>query len=71
MALQLANDAINTMTQAGSDKALTLEAYLVGPDKYLRSNSVLNPDYTVEKTFAEKKSVDTEAVQQALASESR
>ena len=64
--LQLPNDAISGMVQEGSDKDKTLESYLVGPDKLMRSDSVLNEDYTVDASFANERKVDTKAVRNAL-----
>ena len=44
VALQLSDASISEMMAAGSSKEKTLEAYLVGADGYMRSDSILNPD---------------------------
>ncbi len=64
--LQLSNEKINTIVQEGSNKKAKLESYLVGPDNLMRSDSVLNGDYTVDASFANDRQVDTVAVQKAL-----
>ena len=64
--LQLPSSKISHMVQEGSDKEHALESYLVGPDKLMRSDSVLNEDYTVAASFANERTVDTRAVRQAL-----
>ena len=67
VALQLSDEAINTMMAAGSEKERTLEAYLVGEDGYMRSNSILNPEsYSIAASFAQGNKVDTEAARGAL-----
>ncbi len=67
VALQLSEEAISTMMAVGSNKERTLEAYLVGPDGYMRSDSVLNPDgYTIMASFKQGNKVDTEAVRGAM-----
>jgi methyl-accepting chemotaxis protein len=64
--IQLPNSAISHMVQVGSDKEKALESYLVGPDKLMRSDSVLNDDYSVDASFANDRKVDTKAVRNAL-----
>ncbi len=48
----------------------TEEAYLIGPDKLMRSDSFLDPtNYSVKTSFANRKTVYTEAVRKALSGE--
>ncbi len=64
VALQLSDASISAMAAAGSDKERTLEAYLVGPDGHMRSNSILNPDgYSVAASFARGNKVSTAATE--------
>jgi methyl-accepting chemotaxis protein len=71
VALQLSDAAISSMMAAGSNKERTLEAYLVGPDGHMRSNSILNPDgYSIAASFAQNNTVDTEAARGAQSGES-
>ncbi len=66
--LQLSDSAISAMMAVGADEERTLEAYLVGSDGHMRSNSILNPDgYSVAASFRQGNTVETEAVQEALA----
>ncbi|MHC4873744.1 MAG: methyl-accepting chemotaxis protein [Planctomycetota bacterium] len=66
--LQLSDEGINKMMAAGSSKEKTLEAYLVGPDGYMRSDSILNPEgYTIAASFKKGNKVSTEAAKGALA----
>jgi methyl-accepting chemotaxis protein len=68
VALQLSDATINAMMAAGSDKEHTLEAYLVGPEGYMRSDSILNPEgYSIAASFKQGNKVATEAAQGALA----
>ena len=70
VALQVSPDAINAMVQSGSNKERTLEAYLVGPDFLMRSDSILNPEgYTLKASFAKGNTVETAASKEALAGE--
>jgi len=65
--LQLSDKAITQMMAAGSDKDRDLEAYLVGPQGYMRSDSILNPDdYGVAASFEQNNKVRTKAVESAL-----
>ncbi len=65
--LQLSEVAISGMMEAGSDKEKILEAYLVGPNGYMRSDSILNPEgYTIKASFEKNNKVDTEATRDAL-----
>jgi methyl-accepting chemotaxis protein len=66
-ALQLSDLSISEMMAAGGNRERTLEAYLVGPEGFMRSNSILNPEgYSVSASFKEGNRVNTEATQQAL-----
>ncbi len=50
--LQLSDGAISSMMAMGSSREKTLESYLVGPNGYMRSNSILNPDqYSIVGSF--------------------
>jgi len=67
VALQIPEEQINVMMASGASKADTLEAYLVGPDGYMRSSSVLNPEsYSVAASFGMGNEVDTEATRSVL-----
>ncbi len=71
--LQLSLDAINTVMQLREGMGKSGETYLVGADKLMRSDSVLDPEYhSVNASFAnpDKGKVDTKAVEKALAGES-
>ena len=69
--LQLSVDAINEMISQGSDKEKTLEAYLVGPDQLMRSDSILNPDdYSIKASFAKNNKIETKTCLAALKGES-
>ncbi len=71
--LKLNNDAIDTIMMERSGMGKSSEAYLVGPDKLMRSDSYLNPiTHTVEASFAnpDKGSIDTFAVREALSGRS-
>jgi methyl-accepting chemotaxis protein len=71
IALQLSLDSINTVMQQREGMGKTGEAYLVGPDKRMRSDSFLDQHgHSVQASFAgtvEKNGVDTEAARAALA----
>ena len=70
VALQISIDAIDKIMQQRDGMGKTGETYLVGPDKLMRSNSFLDPkSHSVVASFAnpEKGSVNTQAVQEALA----
>ncbi len=72
VALQVSNDAINTLMTNRSGLGRTGETYLVGPDMLMRSDSHLDPvHHSVSASFAnpEKGRADTAAVRQALAGE--
>ncbi|MHC4885917.1 MAG: methyl-accepting chemotaxis protein, partial [Planctomycetota bacterium] len=65
--LQLSSESISQLMASGSNKERTLEAYLVGPDYHMRSDSILNPKgYSITASFAEDNTVKTEAVKSAL-----
>ncbi len=68
--LQLSADSISSMMQTGSDKERSLEAYLVGEDRRMRSDSVLESDYSIENSFKNKRTVSTDAVKEALSGQS-
>ena len=70
VALQLSIDALNAIMQERTGLGDTGETYLVGSDKLMRSDSLLDPaNHSVAASFAnpEQGSVDTEATRQALA----
>ncbi|MCI5121764.1 MAG: HAMP domain-containing protein [Candidatus Electrothrix sp. AUS4] len=58
------------MTKLGSSKQESLEAYLVGSDGYMRSDSVLDPEnYSRDQSFRLGNKVDTVASRNAIAGE--
>ena len=70
VALQLSLEHINAIMSQRSGMGESGETYLVGPDKLMRSDSFLDPEnHSVLASFANPSlgSVDTEAVQEALA----
>ncbi len=67
VALQLSLESINYMVQNGSSKEQRLEAYLVGSEGLMRTDSALNGSYSVKNSFASNLRVQTKAVQEALA----
>ncbi len=70
VALQIPIDVINDVMQERSGMGMTGEAYLVGPDRLMRSDSYSDPEnYSVNASFAhsEKRTVDTKASQESLA----
>ena len=70
VALQLSIDAINAIMTQRDGMGETGESYLVGPDKLMRSDSYLDPEYhTVRASFAnpDRGQVDTLASREALA----
>lgn len=72
--LQLSLDQINEIMQQKEGMGKTGDAYLVGPDKRMRSDSWQDPQgHAVQASFAgtvEKNGVDTEASREALAGKS-
>lgn len=69
VALQLSNEAINTIMQQREGMGETGESYLIGSDKLMRSDSFLDPvNHTVKASFANpsKGKVNTEAANEAL-----
>ncbi len=73
VAFQLPLDQINAIMQQRDGMGKTMETYLVGSDKLMRSDSYLDPTgHSVKASFADptKGSVDTEAVREALAGRS-
>jgi methyl-accepting chemotaxis protein len=74
MVVQLSIDHINMIMSNRAGLGKTGETYLVGPDKLMRSDSFLDPQYhTVKTSFAnpDKGIVDTESVRWALAGEDK
>ena len=70
VALQISMEKIQTILAVRAGLGKTGEAYLVGPDKLMRSDSFLDPEnHSVKASFANptKGSVDTVAVARALA----
>ena len=65
--LQLSTDAINAVMSDGVDKSQKADSYLVGEDNLMRSDSVLNPDLSMNESFARNRKVSNEAVTKALA----
>jgi methyl-accepting chemotaxis protein len=73
VALQIPLQEINGIMTERAGMGETGETYLVGPDHLMRSDSFLDPEnHSVEASFRnpEAGSVETEAVQQALAGQS-
>lgn len=69
VALQISMEKVQAIMSARDGLGKTGEAYLVGPDKLMRSDSFLDPqNHTVKASFAnpEKGRVDTEATVNAL-----
>ncbi|MBF0380458.1 MAG: methyl-accepting chemotaxis protein [Magnetococcales bacterium] len=69
VALQLSLDSINSIMQQRDGMGHTGETYLIGPDKLMRSDSVLYPqDHTVKLSFADpdRGSIKTQAATEAL-----
>jgi len=67
LGLQLSDKAINQMMASGTNKENSLDAYLVGSDKRMRSDSVLNPgNYSIAASFAQNNLISTEASESAL-----
>ncbi len=67
VALQISTESIRNLMATGSDKKRALEAYLVGPDGYMRSDSILNPeDYSIAASFIQGNQVYTQASRSAL-----
>ncbi len=66
VAIQLSIDEISKVMGNASGLGKTGETYLVGADLRMRSNSRLNPDYTVENSFRQNLTVETKPIQTAL-----
>ncbi|MCI5146641.1 MAG: hypothetical protein D3923_14220, partial [Candidatus Electrothrix sp. AR3] len=67
IAVQISAAAIKSMMRTASNKKNALEAYLVGSDGYMRSDSVLNPeDYSIAASFRLGNQVNTKASRDAL-----
>lgn len=62
LALQLSSGGLTDLLQKGGSKSQKLESYLVGSDGLLRTNSVINEEYTLEKSFELNKIISTQAV---------
>ncbi|MCW5204382.1 HAMP domain-containing protein, partial [Desulfobulbus sp. N2] len=70
MAVQVDTEVIKKIMVSASDKNHTLEAYLVGPDGYMRSDSILKPEkYSVMASFGQGNTVNTRASQNAFKGE--
>ncbi|MCK5718509.1 MAG: GAF domain-containing protein, partial [Thiomargarita sp.] len=72
VALQFSAEATNNIMHQGSGLGNTGETYLVGSDKLMRSNSILDPtNHSLEASFANPTigMVDTQASRAALAGE--
>ncbi len=72
VALQISIDKIQKVMEENSGLGRTGEAYLVGPDKLMRSDSFRDPEHhSLKASFADPVNglVDTEAVTRALAGE--
>jgi methyl-accepting chemotaxis protein len=70
VALQISMEKVQTIMSGRDGLGKTGEAYLVGPDKLMRSDSFLDPkNHTVKASFAnpDKGRADTEAITNALA----
>lgn len=69
VALQISNEAINSIMQQDAGMGETEETYLVGSDKRMRSDTRLQPEvYSIKASFADptKGRIDTEAVREGL-----
>lgn len=74
MVVQLSIDHINDIMSIRAGLGKTGETYLVGPDKLMRSDSFLDPEFhSVRGSFAnpDKGKIDTESVLWALAGEDK
>ncbi len=67
LAVQPSTEALKNMIKMASKKEQFLEAYLVGADGYMRSDSVLDPEnYSRAESFRQGNKVDTQASRNAL-----
>ncbi|MGD9158375.1 MAG: methyl-accepting chemotaxis protein [Desulfobacteraceae bacterium] len=67
LAIQIPYKKINNIMMQREGMGKTGEAYLVGPDRLMRSDSFLDKEgHSVEASFKNNKKIDTEAVQGAL-----
>ncbi len=67
LAVQPSAEALRNMIKMASKKEGSLEAYLVGADGYMRSDSVLDPEnYSRAASFEQGNKVDTVASQNAI-----
>jgi len=65
--LQMSDQAMNNIMVQGSSIENETEFYLVGEDRYLRSDTILNKDeYNVRTSFANNKKIETHSVEQAF-----
>lgn len=71
VAVQISTDAINSIMQLREGLGKTGETYLVGSDKRMRSDSLLEPaSHSIKASFAgtvDRNGVDTQATREALA----
>ena len=67
LAVQPSAEALRNMIKMASNKKGSLEAYLVGADGYMRSDSVLDPEnYSRAASFGQNNRVDTLAKKNAI-----
>ena len=70
LAVQTSTEALRNMIKMASKKEASLEAYLVGADGYMRSDSVLDPEnYSRVESFRQGNKVNTVASKKALEGE--
>ncbi|MCI5197416.1 MAG: HAMP domain-containing protein, partial [Candidatus Electrothrix sp. AW5] len=70
LAVQPSTEALRNMIKMASSKKGSLEAYLVGADGYMRSDSVLDPEnYSRAASFGQGNKVDTVASRKATKGE--
>ncbi|MCW5212624.1 HAMP domain-containing protein, partial [Desulfobulbus sp. TB] len=70
LAVQPSAEALRNMIKMASSKEGSLEAYLVGADGYMRSDSVLDPEnYSRSASFGQNNKVDTVAKRNAIKGE--
>jgi len=65
--IEIPYEHINAITQNSTGMGLTGETFIVGHDNRLRSDSRIDPAYTVSNSFAQGKTVDTEATKNGIA----
>ncbi|XCN75320.1 MAG: response regulator [Candidatus Electrothrix aestuarii] len=70
LAIQPSTEALRNTIKLASNKKESLEAYLVGADGYMRSDSVLDPEnYSRAESFRQGNKVNTVASRNAIAGE--